>query len=114
MLLINVDALIAASRLAKNDREHVDDEEPALVEDASHLPQLVALGAEYEEARALLDIHGNRLDRAVEEFLQRNQQAATANTTQGAVDDLLERARGAVEGRGTTTVEHCDVDLFTL
>jgi uncharacterized UBP type Zn finger protein len=64
MLLTNADTLIAASRPTREDRDDDDFQETELMEDGSHIPQLIALGAEPEQARALLEIHGNRLDRA--------------------------------------------------
>ena len=106
MLLTNVDTLITASRSATEERDDDGDQELELMEDAAHIPQLVALGAEVEEARALLEIYGNRLDRAVDDLLQRNQNLTTANTTQAPAEDLLERARTVVENRGNTKHRH--------
>ncbi|CAF0942437.1 unnamed protein product [Adineta ricciae] len=94
MLLNDLETLIAASRPERKNKE--DDDEPTnvLPEDASHVPQLLSLGAELDEARALLEIHGNRLDRAAEELLQKNQ-----DSTQDSMADLLQRARVAAEKR---------------
>ncbi|CAF4290162.1 unnamed protein product, partial [Rotaria magnacalcarata] len=61
MLLTNIDTLITAGRLSRHDGDDDDDDDGAayqdsvLMEDATHIPQLVALGAELEEARALLE-----------------------------------------------------------
>lgn len=108
MLLTNIDMLITASDISKDDDNHIDDqEESVLPEDPTHIPQLIALGAEPEEARALLEIHGNRLDRAAEELLQRLKDSATATTTTSESDqlsDLLERARDVIEERGNENI----------
>lgn len=97
MLLTNFETLQAACRSAREHRE----EEPALTEDPTLIPQLIELGADYEEARALLDIHGNRLERAAEELLQKlRNPSPTAGVEQNPTADLLERARVAVEKRG--------------
>lgn len=100
MLLMNLDTLIAASRPIKGDRDEDRVEETELMEDASHIPQLIALGAELEEARALLQIHGNRLDRAAEELLQQSRNPVTTASKQNPEEDLLERARAVTEKRG--------------
>lgn len=100
MLLTNLDTLITASRPMKADRDEDHAEETELMEDASHIPQLIALGAELEEARALLQIHGNRLDRAAEELLQQSKTSVTTETEQNPREDLLERARAVAEERG--------------
>lgn len=100
MLLMNLDTLIAASRPIKGDRDEDRVEETELMEDASHIPQLIALGAELEEARALLQIHGNRLDRAAEELLQQSRNPVTTESEQNPEEDLLERARAVTEKRG--------------
>ncbi|CAF1158578.1 unnamed protein product [Adineta ricciae] len=94
MLLNDLETLIAVSRPERKTKE--DDDEPTnvLPEDASHVPQLLSLGAELDEARALLEIHGNRLDRAAEELLQKNQ-----DPTQDSMADLLQRARVLAEKR---------------
>ncbi|CAF3173991.1 unnamed protein product [Rotaria socialis] len=101
MLLTNIDTLITAGRLSRHDDD--DDgaayQESVLMEDATHIPQLVALGAELEEARALLEIHGNRLDRAAEELLQRYKDPITTNSEPDRITDIFERARKAVEKR---------------
>lgn len=99
MLLTNLDTLITAVRSTRDDRDEDRIEETELMEDASHIPQLIALGAEMEEARALLEIHGNRLDRAAEEFLQ-SKNPATTETEQVPREDLFERARNVTEKRG--------------
>ena len=100
MLLTNFDTLLTASRPAKEEKEDDNRElEAELMEDASHIPQLVALGAELEEARALLEIHGNRLDRAAEELLQKLKDPVTTDVQQSPMEDLLERARKIVEKR---------------
>jgi hypothetical protein len=70
------------------------------MEDATHIPQLIALGAELEEARALLEIHGNRLDRAAEELLQKFKEPMETTTEQNPMGNLFERARAIVEKRG--------------
>lgn len=101
MLLTNLDTLITASRPTRDDDDI--DQEPELMEDATHIPQLVALGAELEEARALLQIHGNRLERAAEELLQKSRTSAattTADTEQDLMADLFERAQAIAEKRG--------------
>jgi len=101
MLLTNVDTLIAASQPIRDDNHNDDgDQETELMEDVTHIPQLIALGAEFEEARALLDIHGNRLDRAVEELLQKLSNPMVTNTEQDSMGNLIERARTVVEERG--------------
>ena len=100
MLLMNLDTLIAASRPIKEDRDEDRVEETELMEDASHIPQLIALGAELEEARALLQIHGNRLDRAAEELLQQSKNSVTTESEQNSEEDLFERARSVTEKRG--------------
>jgi len=101
MLLTNIDTLIAASQATRDDNHNDDrDQETELMEDATHIPQLIALGAEFEEARALLDIHGNRLDRAVEELLQKLSNPIGTNTEQDSMGNLIERARTVVEERG--------------
>jgi uncharacterized UBP type Zn finger protein len=98
MLLTNVDTLIAASRpTTEDDDDHQDTE---LMEDATHIPQLIALGAEPEEARALLEIHGHRLERAAEEFLQKLRDPMITNTEEDPLANLLERARSMTEERG--------------
>ncbi|CAF0744048.1 unnamed protein product [Adineta steineri] len=98
MLLTNLDTLITASRVAKRGNEDDDDQETELMEDATHIPQLIALGAEFEEARALLEIHGNRLERAVEELLQKAQDPYET-MHEHYEPSLFERARTAVEKR---------------
>jgi hypothetical protein len=101
MLLTNIDTLIAASQATRDDNHNDDgDQETELMEDGTHIPQLIALGAEFEEARALLDIHGNRLDRAVEELLQKLSNPIVTNTEQDSMGNLIERARTVVEKRG--------------
>ena len=100
MLLTNLDALVAASRPTREDHDEDRMEETELMEDASHIPQLIALGAEMDEARALLEIHGNRLDRAAEEFLQQSKNSVTTETDQDPKESLLERARAVTEERG--------------
>jgi uncharacterized UBP type Zn finger protein len=101
MLLTNIDTLIAASQPTRDDNHNDDgDQETELMEDATHIPQLIALGAEFEEARALLEIHGNRLDRAVEELLQKLSNPIVTNTEQDSMGNLIERARSVVEERG--------------
>lgn len=100
MLLTNLDALVAASRPTREDHDEDRMEETELMEDASHIPQLIALGAEMDEARALLEIHGNRLDRAAEEFLQQSKNSVTTETEQDPKESLLERARAVTEERG--------------
>jgi len=96
MLLTNIDTLLVANRSTKDDREQ-DDVQP---EDSTHIPQLISLGAEYEEARALLQIHGNRLERAAEELLQKLKNSVTTEQQQQPISDLFERARTIVEKRG--------------
>lgn len=106
MLLTNLDMLIAASKPTRNNSHNDGDQEPELIEDPTHIPQLIALGAELEEAQALLQIHGNRLDRAAEEFLQKFKDPATVTTTtladtqQDSMTNLLERAQAVIEKRG--------------
>ncbi|UJR33117.1 hypothetical protein I4U23_020574 [Adineta vaga] len=99
MLLINLDTLITASQPEREDKEDENSLVTELMEDATHIPQLLSLGAEYEEARALLEIHGNRLDSAVEELLQRIQNPTQTNTTLDSMEDLFKRARTIVEQR---------------
>jgi len=102
MLLTNLDTLMVASRSTQNNNDDDKDLEQALMEDPTHIPQLIALGAEFEEARALLEVHGNRLDRAAEELLQKfkNPTITDTNTEQSPVADLFERARVVAENRG--------------
>jgi uncharacterized UBP type Zn finger protein len=101
MLLTNFDTLLTACRPAKEDKEDDDRAiETELMEDATLIPQLIALGAEPEEARALLEIHGNRLDRAAEELLQKLKDPVTTDEQQSPMEDLFERARKVVEKRG--------------
>ena len=95
MLLNDLETLIAVSRPERKTKEDDDEPRNVLPEDASHVPQLLSLGAELDEARALLEIHGNRLDRAAEELLQKNE-----GSTQDWVGDLLQRARTVAEKRG--------------
>jgi uncharacterized UBP type Zn finger protein len=99
MLLTNADTLIAASRPTREDRDDDDFQENELMEDGSHIPQLIALGAEPEQARALLEIHGNRLDRAAEELLQKFKDSTVTTTEQDPLADLFKRAREIVEKR---------------
>ncbi len=101
MLLTNLDTLLTASQPTREDLH--DDErnqETELMEDATHIPQLIALGAELEEARALLEIHGNRLDRAAEELLQKLKEPMETTTEENPMGNLFERARAIVEKRG--------------
>jgi len=100
MLLTNFDMLLTASRPAREDHDDDREQETELMEDATHIPQLIALGAEFEEARALLEIHGNRLDRAAEELLQKLKDPVTTTTEQNTMENLFERAREIVEKRG--------------
>jgi len=99
ILLTNLDTLIAASQPTRDNNDD-DDQEIQLMEDATHIPQLIALGAEFEEARALLEIHGNRLDRAAEELLQKIKNPVVTNTEQSLMTDLFERAQAIAEKRG--------------
>ena len=102
MLLNNIETLIAVSRpSAAHDEDDVE-QEADLVEDLAHLPELIALGAEPEVARALLTIHGNRLDRAAEEFLQKCKSVFNTTAEEDPVNALLERARRIVNQRGKT------------
>ncbi|CAF4241636.1 unnamed protein product, partial [Adineta steineri] len=78
-----------------------------LMEDATHIPQLIALGAEFEEARALLEIYGNRLERAVEELLQKTQDSY-GTMHEHYEPSLFERARTAVEKRMTKKIRLAD------
>jgi len=99
ILLTNLDTLIAASQPTRDNNDD-DDQEIQLMEDATHIPQLIALGAEFEEARALLEIHGNRLDRAAEELLQKIKNPVVTNTEPSPLTDLFERAQAIAEKRG--------------
>jgi uncharacterized UBP type Zn finger protein len=99
ILLTNLDTLIAASQPTRDNNDD-DDQEIQLLEDATHIPQLIALGAEFEEARALLEIHGNRLDRAAEELLQKIKNPVVTNMEQSPMTDLFERAQAIAEKRG--------------
>jgi uncharacterized protein YjgD (DUF1641 family) len=103
MLLTNFDMLLTASRPDKEDNDDDREQEMELMEDATHIPQLIALGAEFEEARALLEIHGNRLDRAAEELLQKSKDPVTTDMQQNPMENLFERAREIVEKRGKFT-----------
>ncbi len=100
MLLTNLDTLITATQTARGNNDDDGDQEMELMDDVTHIPQLLALGAELEEARALLEIHGNRLDRAVEELLQKLSNPIVTNTEQDSMGNLIERARSVVEERG--------------
>jgi uncharacterized UBP type Zn finger protein len=102
ILLTNLDTLIAVSQPTRDNNDDDDDQEIQLMEDATHIPQLIALGAEFEEARALLEIHGNRLDRAAEELLQKIKNPEVTNTEQSTITttDLFERAHAIAEKRG--------------
>lgn len=101
MLLNNIETLIAVSRPSATHEDDDDAEREAdLVEDLTHLPQLIALGAEPEIARALLTIHGNRLERAAEEFLQKCKSVADATTEDDSVNNLLERAQKITDRQG--------------
>jgi len=104
MLLTNLDTLITATQTARGNNDDDDgDQEMELMEDVTHIPQLLALGAELEEARALLEIHGNRLDRAAEELLQKIQNPIVTTTEQDPTANLFERAREIAEKRGRKT-----------
>ncbi|CAF0772467.1 unnamed protein product [Rotaria sordida] len=106
MLLTNLDTLLTASRLSKDDNNNNDDDdddhggnqESELMDDGTLIPQLIALGAEPEQARALLEIYGNRLDRAAEELLQKFKNPMVTNTDD-QMSNLFERARKIVEKR---------------
>jgi uncharacterized UBP type Zn finger protein len=100
MLLTNFDTLVAISRPTQEDNDNDGDQETELMDDVTHIPQLIALGAEPEEARALLEIHGNRLDRAAEELLQKFKNPTVTNTEQNPLENLFERARVTAEKRG--------------
>ena len=78
MLLTSMDTLMAG----------MEDEKPKAVDTASQIPELVALGADPDVARALLAIHNGQLDRAAEEFLQKfqNSQTTDANPTAEILD----------------------------
>ena len=97
MLLTNIDVLVSASEPVGED---TDDQEAELMDDATQIPQLMALGAEYEEARGLLRMHGNQLDRAADEFLQKFKDSVTANTERDPTANISERERTVVEKRG--------------
>ena len=100
MLLTNLDTLITASRPARGDRDDDDGhQESELMDDGTLIPQLIALGAEPEQARALLEIHGNKLERAAEELLQTFKNPAVTTAEQDPMVNLFERARTIVEER---------------
>ncbi|CAF1012608.1 unnamed protein product [Rotaria sp. Silwood1] len=103
MLLTNIDTLVTVSRLSADDHNDDDggassNQEGELIDDGTLIPQLVALGAEPEQARALLEIHDNRLDRAAEELLQKFRNPI-GTTTDDQMSNLFERARKIVEKR---------------
>ena len=102
MLLNNIETLIAVSRPSATLEDDDAEQEADLVEDLTHLPQLIALGAEPEIARALLTIHGNRLERAAEEFLQKCKTLADTTTDDDSMNNLLERARQITDRQGRT------------
>jgi hypothetical protein len=102
MLLTNLDTLITASRPARGNRDDDDDDghqEAELMDDGTLIPQLIALGAEPEQARALLEIHGNKLERAAEELLQTFKNSTVTTAEQDPMANLFERARTIVEKR---------------
>ncbi|CAF2852186.1 unnamed protein product [Rotaria sp. Silwood2] len=105
MLLTNIDTLVTVTQLSKDDHNNNDDDdddsgnqESELIDDGTLIPQLIALGAEPEQARALLEIHGNRLDRAAEELLQKFKNSIVS-TTDEQMPNLFERARKVAEKR---------------
>ena len=86
MLLTNLDTLMAGID---------DDEKPKLADTIAQVPELVALGADPDVARALLTIHNGQLERAAEEFLQKFQNSQNTTTTTSGADltaELFERA----------------------
>ena len=102
ILLTNIDILVSATEAPQTDEhdedEDVPDDEP--MNDAAHIPQLIALGAEPEEARALLEIHGHRLDLAAEELLRKIETPTPVDDDESRLNDLNQRARAIVDKRG--------------
>ena len=103
ILLTNIDILLTATEEPARTDEHDDEDVPddESVNDATHVPQLIALGAEPEEARALLEIHGHRLDLAAEELLRKiDTPTTTTDDDQSRLNDLKQRACVILDRRG--------------
>jgi hypothetical protein len=103
MLLNHADILMVTIQSKKKQKTTTfsnDDQQVTPANETAQLAQLIALGAEPEIAHALLTIHGNQVERAAEEFVQRMSQFATASSSDVDIINLIERARQIIDRQG--------------
>jgi hypothetical protein len=92
---------LSSQSSASPDEDNQYIELPLAVEpDSNLMAELISLGAEPDVAQALLIIHGNQLEKAAEELLQKSLHPSKTCSSTPSTVELLERAKRIEQKRG--------------